>query len=184
LIYCPRCFISNEVKKANKKNNKNSNLNNNSNSKYKSVNKNKKNLIYVRVSDKRYESNLKMQKEFILNYTNQNKIRIDEVVEEIGYSTSTDRKKWEYIISESEKNKINNIFVTSKDRILRTGYEWYEKHLNKFGTKIEVVKNFKMYNKDDEIKDLLNLVYVYSYNIPGLIMYIEKMEKELPKLGE
>ena len=45
------------------------------------------------------------------------------------------------ILRAIEKQKIDTIVITHKDRFIRLGYEWFEKFLLKFDTKLLVVNN-------------------------------------------
>lgn len=81
------------------------------------------------------------QVKFLQDFANAKAMIIDEVIQDIGSGLNYNRKKWNKLIEEVMENKIDTIVITHKDRFIRLGYEWFEKFLLKFDTKLLVVNN-------------------------------------------
>ena len=50
-------------------------------------------------------------------------------------------EKWNELLNECMENKIDSIIITHKDRFIRFGFDWFERFIGKFGTKIIIVNN-------------------------------------------
>ncbi|NOV53835.1 putative site-specific integrase-resolvase [Clostridium saccharobutylicum] len=96
-------------------------------------------VIYSRVSTNNQKDDLANQIEFLKNFANAKYIIVDEVIKDIGSGLNYNRKKWNKLLEECMENKIDSILVTHKDRFIRFGFEWFERFIGKFNTKIIVV---------------------------------------------
>lgn len=101
----------------------------------------RKMVIYTRVSTNNQKDDLLNQVKFLQDFANAKAMIIDEVIQDIGSGLNYNRKKWNKLIEEVMENKIDTIVITHKDRFIRLGYEWFEKFLLKFDTKLLVVNN-------------------------------------------
>ena len=111
----------------------------------------RKTVIYTRVSTNTQKDDLFNQVKFLQDFTNAKGMIVDEIIEDIGSGLNYNRKKWNKLIEEVMENKIDTIVITHKDRFIRFGYEWFEKFLLKFNTKILVVNNeFLSPQKEDK----------------------------------
>ena len=110
---------------------------------YKGIKNNpeRKVVIYTRVSTSGQKDDLLNQKQFLLNFTSSKGIIVDEIIEDVGSGLNYNRKKWNKLINDCMENKIDSIIVTHKDRFIRFGFDWFERFLGKFNTKIVVVNN-------------------------------------------
>ena len=89
--------------------------------------KNKReNVIYARVSSAGQKDDLKSQYHFLIQYANANGIKIDRHIKEIGSGLNYQRKQWNRLLEDVEDRKINQIFVTYKDRFVRFGFDWFD----------------------------------------------------------
>lgn len=78
-----------------------------------------KTVAYMRVSTQSQKEGLTLQKMAILEYANDNNIKIDKFVEEIGSGYNGNRKKLQRIL---ENDEYSTIIVEHKDRIIRTNF--------------------------------------------------------------
>lgn len=76
------------------------------------------------------------------------------------------------------QNKIDTIVITHKDRFIRFGYEWFEKFLLKFDTKILVVNNELLSPQEELVQDIISILHVFSCRIYGLRKYKKKLEED------
>lgn len=118
------------------------------------------------------------QVKFLQDFTNAKAMIIDEVIQDIGSGLNYNRKKWNKLIEEVMENKIDTIVITHKDRFVRFGYEWFEKFLLKFDTKLLVVNNEFLSPQEELVQDIISILHVFSCRIYGLRKYRKKIEED------
>lgn len=118
------------------------------------------------------------QVRFLQDFTNAKAMIIDEVIQDIGSGLNYNRKKWNKLIEEVMENKIDTIVITHKDRFIRFGYEWFEKFLLKFNTKLLVVNNEFLSPQEELVQDIISILHVFSCRIYGLRKYGKKIEED------
>lgn len=118
------------------------------------------------------------QVRFLQDFTNAKAMIIDEVIQDIGSGLNYNRKKWNKLIEEVMENKIDTIVITHKDRFIRFGYEWFEKFLLKFNTKLLVVNNEFLSPQEELVQDIISILHVFSCRIYGLRKYRKKIEED------
>ena len=143
----------------------------------------RKTVIYTRVSTNTQKDDLFNQVKFLQDFTNAKGMIVDEIIEDIGSGLNYNRKKWNKLIEEVMENKIDTIVITHKDRFIRFGYEWFEKFLLKFNTKILVVNNEFLSPQEELVQDIISILHVFSCRIYGLRKYKQKLkeDKEIAK---
>ena len=147
---------------------------------YKGVKNNaeRKVVVYTRVSTNGQKDDLLNQKQFLLNFTSSKGIIVDEIIEDIGSGLNYNRKKWNKLINDCMENKIDSIIVTHKDRFIRFGFDWFERFLGKFDTKIIVVNNELLSPQEELVQDIISILHVFSCRIYGLRKYKKKIEED------
>ena len=133
-------------------------------------------VIYTRVSTNNQKDDLLNQVKFLQDFANAKAMIVDEVVQDIGSGLNYNRKKWNKLIEEVMENKIDTIIITHKDRFIRFGYEWFERFLLKFDTKLLVVNNESLSPKEELVQDIISILHVFSCRIYGLRKYKKKIE--------
>jgi len=128
----------------------------------------KKIVIYTRVSTSNQKDDLKNQVEFLKQYANAKGIIVDEVIEDYGSGLNYSRKKWNKLIDECMTSNISTIIVTHKDRLIRFGFEWFERFLEKFNIEIVVVNNESVSPSEELVQDIISILHVFSCRIYGL----------------
>lgn len=80
-------------------------------------------------------------------------------------------------------NKIKTIIISSKDRIIRFGYDWFEKLCEKFNTQIIVVNNETLSPNEELVQDIISILHVFSCRLYGLRKYKNQIkgDKEIAK---
>lgn len=135
-------------------------------------------IIYTRVSTSGQKDDLLNQKQFLLNFTSLKGIIVDEIIEDVGSGLNYNRKKWNKLINDCMENKIDSIIVTHKDRFIRFGFDWFERFLGKFNTKIVVVNNELLSPQEELVQDIISILHVFSCRIYGLRKYKKKIEED------
>jgi putative resolvase len=95
-----------------------------------------------------------------LNYTRKNVLRLMEMV---------------------EHGEVSEIVIAHKDRLVRFGFEFFEKCCNAHGCRITVMNAESLSPEEEMVKDLLSIVHCFSLRLCGLRRYqkadIEAMVK-------
>ena len=58
--------------------------------------------------------------------------------------------------------------ISSKDRFIRFGYDWFEKLCQKFNTRIIVVNNESLSPNEELVQDIIFIFHVFSCRLYGL----------------
>ncbi len=65
------------------------------------------------------------------------------------------RKKWNQLLEDVMEQKIKTIIISSKDRFIWFGYDWFEKFCIKFNTSIIVVNNDTLSQNEELVQDIV-----------------------------
>jgi predicted site-specific integrase-resolvase len=135
-------------------------------------------VIYARVSTSNQKDDLINQVKFLQDFVNAKGIIVNEIIQDIGSGLNYNRKKWNKLIEEVMENKIDTIIVTHKDRFVRFGYEWFEKFLGKFDTKIVIVNNEFLSPQEELVQDIISILHVFSCRIYGMRKYKKRIMED------
>ena len=124
----------------------------------------RKNIIYARVSTYKQKVDLSNQVTGLINYCNINKIKYDKVYQEIDSGVNFDRHEFTDIVNDVINKKINNIYITHKDRLSRLSFLTLENMFKQFGTNIIVINDINNSNslEDDLLEELINIIHIFS----------------------
>ena len=135
----------------------------------------KKSYIYARVSTRNQKDDLNNQIEFLKQYTNSKGIIVDDCLTDIGSGMNYKRKKWNELLDMVMQDKVDNIYVSYKDRFVRFGFEWFEQLCKKHQTNLIVVNNEKTSPEQEVVDDLIAIIHVFSCRVYGLRKYKKKV---------
>ena len=135
----------------------------NSNSSFKE----KKKIIYCRVSSKKQENDLKRQKDLL-----KSKFPDYELVTDIGSGLNWKRKGLKTILDDSMSGNISDVVVAHRDRLCRFGFELIEWIFERNGVKLTVLDREDGKSPDQELsEDILSIIHVYSCRQMGRRRY-------------
>lgn len=140
--------------------------------------KERKTVIYARVSNRNQRDDLSNQVEFLKQFANANGVIVDETIEDVGSGLNYKRKKWNHLLNEVMENKIETIFIAHKDRFVRFGFDWFQQLCEKFGTKMIIFKNETLSPEEELLQDLIAITHVFSCRIYGLRKYKNRLKGE------
>lgn len=120
------------------------------------------NVIYCRVSTYKQKEDLKRQVIHVVNYCNNNNISYDNVYSEIASGIDFDRKEFSKLLNEVFNYKINNIYITYKDRISRLSFMTLENIFKQFNTNIIIINNSDKSNNNELFEEMLNIIHLFS----------------------
>ena len=92
------------------------------------------------------------------------------IVKEVGSGLNDKRPKLEKLLEHVMDGKVNNIYVTYKDRLTRFGYHYLEKICEHYGVRIIVVKDIERRKSIEQelAEDLMSLIASFSGKLYGL----------------
>ena len=142
---------------------------------------NSKIISYARVSTQNQKEQLKAQSNRIYEFCISKGIVLDEQIEDIKSGMSFDRKGFDKLCQEVIRGNVEMIVIENKDRLMRFGYEMFEKFFRYFGTKILVLNN-EISNKSYEQEltdDLISIIHYFSMKSYSHSRKLNKLRKEL-----
>ena len=92
------------------------------------------------------------------------------VVKEVGSGLNDKRPKLEKLMEHVMDGKVNNIYITYKDRLTRFGYHYLENVCGHYGVRIIVVKDLERSKSIEQelAEDLMSLIASFSGKLYGL----------------
>lgn len=136
-------------------------------------------VIYARVSTKNQKEDLNNQVEFLKQFANAKGIIVNQCIEDFGSGLNYNRKKWNQLLEEVMEQKIKTIIISSKDRFIRFGYDWFEKFCMKFNTSIIVVNNESLSPNEELVQDIISILHVFSCRLYGLRKYKNQIKEDI-----
>ena len=135
-------------------------------------------VIYARVSTRNQKDDLQNQVEFLKQFCNAKGMIVNQCMEEFGSGLNYNRKKWNKLLEDVMEHKIKMIVISSKDRFIRFGYDWFEKFCEKFNTKIMIVNNETLSPNEELVQDMISILHVFSCRLYGLRKYKNQIKED------
>ena len=135
-------------------------------------------VIYARVSTRNQKEDLQNQVEFLKQFCNAKGMIVNQCMEDFGSGLNYNRKKWNKLLEEVMENRIKTIVISSKDRFIRFGYDWFEKFCEKFHTKIIVVNNEALSPNEELVQDIISILHIFSCRLYGLRKYKNQIKED------
>lgn len=121
-------------------------------------------LIYARVSTADQRPDLKRQIERLTQVANDAGLNIADVVTEVGSGASATRKR---LGAALRRNDWGVLLVERRDRLSRTGFEWFKVLLEAHGRRVTVVEETPG-DVAEIADDLVSIIYSLSTQIHGV----------------
>ena len=121
-------------------------------------------VTYAIVSTTKQKDDSNRQENRLINYVNQNNLKLVKKYKEVGSWMNDNRAK---LIELLNDDSWNTLITENKDRLNRFGFNYIETLLNKMGKKVIVV-NQNEDIKEDLINDLVSIIYSFSARMYGL----------------
>jgi predicted site-specific integrase-resolvase len=125
-------------------------------------------VTYCRVSSAGQKKDLISQKDAVESFCFAAGKLIDEKLEDIGSGLNYKRKQFVLLMEMVERGEVSEIVVAHKDRLVRFGFEWFEKFCNDHGVSILVMNGESLSPEQEMIKDLLSIIHCFSSRLYGL----------------
>lgn len=144
------------------------------------------NVIYCRQSTKQQNESLKNQQQKIKQFCIINGIIIDKIISQFGSGLNYKRQGLLELLDLITKNKIQNLIIYYKDRLVRFGYQIFQQLSKKYNFKILIIDNSQT-NKSKEKQfadDLISIIHYFSMKLYGSRNYKKKIKKAEENLIE
>jgi predicted site-specific integrase-resolvase len=129
--------------------------------------RNRKNVIYARVSTQKQKDDIVRQIDYISSYCTSEKIHIDTIYSEIESGISLDRPKFQEMLDDIINGNIQTVYISYKDRLSRLSFTTLSAIFKKFNTQIIIVSNMLHATgvKSDNVElyeDLLAMMHYFT----------------------
>jgi len=141
------------------------------------ANPEKKNIVYYRVSSSGQKGDLLNQKRSLENFCTSSGIAVSEWLMDIGSGLNYTRKNFILLLQMVERGEVSRIIIVHKDRLIRFGFEWFERFCKDHGTAIIVMNQESLSPEQEMTKDLLSIIHCFSSRLYGLRKYKKKIRE-------
>lgn len=132
-------------------------------------------VTYCRVSSISQKKDLISQKNAVESFCLMAGKAIDQRLEDIGSGLNYKRKHFVQLMEMVERGEISEIVIAHKDRLVRFGFEWFEKFCKDHGVSILVMNAETLSPEEEMTKDLLSIIHCFSSGLYGLRKYKKKI---------
>jgi predicted site-specific integrase-resolvase len=139
----------------------------------------KKIATYCRVSSGRQKADLSSQRGAVEQFCMASGRAVNIRIEDIGSGLNYKRKGFVSLFEMVEQGEIAEIIIAHKDRLVRFGFEWFEKFCDDHGAKITVMNAESLSPEEEMTKDLLSIIDCFSLRLYGLRKYKKKIAEIL-----
>ena len=122
------------------------------------------------------------QVQSIIQYCNNNGIKIDKVFKDVASGMNFDRKQFRDMMNMVLDHKIDTIYITYKDRFSRISFDLFERLFMEYNCKIVVINanNEQGENEEKEIfEEIVSMLHCFSMR-----MYSRRRKKKLELMEE
>ena len=134
-------------------------------------------VSYCRVSSNGQKKDLSTQRDAVEAFCLTSGRIVHEKFEDIGSGLNYNRKNFIRLMEMVEQGALSEIVIAHKDRLVRFGFEWFEKFCKDHGTNIVVMNAASLSPEAEITKDLLSIIHCFSSRLYGLRKYKNKIVK-------
>lgn len=130
----------------------------------------KRDYIYARVSSNKQSISGDLDRQVMFLVEHIDSLYKPIILKEIGSGLNDKRPKLLKLMDDVMNGKVNNIYVTYKDRLTRFGFNYLERICNHHGVRIIVVKDIEKTKiiEQELAEDLMSLIASFSGKLYGL----------------
>jgi putative resolvase len=136
---------------------------------------------YLRVSSPAQRPDLANQRATVEQFCIAAGREIEDYLDDVGRGLNYTRKNVLRLMEMVEHGEVSEIVIAHKDRLVRFGFEFFEKCCNAHGCRITVMNAESLSPEEEMVKGLLSIVHCFSSRLYGLRRYkkadIEAMVK-------
>ena len=132
-------------------------------------------ITYCRVSSAAQKKDLLSQRNAVEAFCLAAGKAIDEKFEDIGSGLNYKRKYFLKLLEMVERREVAEIVIAHKDRLVRFGFDWFEKFCKDHGVKILIMNANALSPEEEMTQDLLSIIHCFSSRLYGLRKYKKKI---------
>jgi excisionase family DNA binding protein len=136
-------------------------------------------VAYCRVSSAAQKPDLKNQRRVLEEFCAASGVANVEFIEEVGGGLNLARKKFVALMDRIEAGQVSHLILAHKDRLVRFGFEWFERFCEDHGCELLVLNQEKLSPEQEMVQDLLTIVHCFSARLYGLRNYRKKLDEAL-----
>ena len=136
-------------------------------------------IAYCRVSSNNQRPDLANQATIVREYCETLGYTNLEVITEVGGGLNFHRKRFLEIMDAVENFEVKALIVAHKDRIVRFGFEWFKRFLEKHHCELIVLNNEKLSPEQEMVQDLMTIIHCFSSRLYGLRNYKKSLKEAL-----
>ena len=131
----------------------------------------KHDYIYARVSSNKQVLSGDLDRQVLFLIEQVSDLQKPVILKEVGSGLNDKRPKLMKLMEDVMEGKVNNVYVTYKDRLTRFGYHYLEKIFHHYGVRIVVVKDM------ERIKSIEQDSLAAKDKLDAVKLYLEKTEE-------
>lgn len=125
-------------------------------------------VAYCRVSSAGQKADLDNQKRAVEQFCVAAGKPVALWLQDIGSGLNYRRKNFVLLMEMVERGEVSEIVIAHKDRLVRFGYEWFEKFCQDHGTTLTVMNAETLSPEEEMTQDLLSIIRDFSPRLYGL----------------
>ena len=142
--------------------------------------KEQKIVAYCRVSRAGQKNDLASQKQAVEQFCIAGGKPVALWLQDIGSGLNYKRKNFVALMEMVEQGEVSEIVIAHTDRLVRFGYEWFEKFCRDHGATLTVLNAETLSPEEEMTQDLLSIIHGFSSRLYGL----RKYKKQIAKFAE
>ena len=124
-------------------------------------------ISYCRVTSSGQKGDLASQKGAIEQFCIATGKAVAEKIEDVGSGLNYKRKGFTRLMEMVERGEVSEIVIAQKDRLVRFGFEWFQKFCSDHGCRITVMNADSLSPEAEMTKDLLSIIHCFSSRLYG-----------------
>lgn len=132
-------------------------------------------VAYCRVSSPGQKVDLASQKAAVEQFCIAAGKPVGLWLQDIGSGLNYKRKNFVALLEMVERGEVSEIIIAHKDRLVRFGYEWFEKFCQDHGAVLTVMNAESLSPEEEMTQDLLSIIHCFSSRLYGLRRYKKKI---------
>ena len=132
-------------------------------------------VVYYRVSSTAQKADLASQKAALEQFCIAAGKPVGLWLQDVGSGLNYQRKNFVILMEMVERGEVSEIVIAHKDRLVRFGYEWFEKFCQDHGTSVMVMNTESLSPEAEITQDLLSIIHCFSSRLDGLRRYKKKI---------
>ena len=129
--------------------------------------KERKNILYSRVSSVGQKKDLEYQQQILKQYSIENNVTNIIEINDLGLGINFKKKGLKKLVHMIINNEVNTVYLTNKDRLLRFGTELIITIAEEFNTSIKILSEKQETFEETLSKDVLEIITVFSSRLYG-----------------